>query len=86
MQLKVADNVETLSEGFAEPKMSEILERSPIVKQLFELACASSRAEVASVEELIDSAVQMQLPIIDALLDAGLVQEEEFFRGVSELD
>ncbi|MEO1858203.1 MAG: GspE/PulE family protein, partial [Rubritalea sp.] len=41
--------------------------------------------EVASVEELIDSAVQMQLPIIDALLDAGLVQEEEFFRGVSEL-
>ena len=65
--------------------MSEISERSPIVQKLFELACKSSRAEVSNVQELIDSAVQMQLSMIDALLDAGLVQEEEFFIGVSEL-
>ena len=55
------------------------------MQQLLELACASSRAEAASVEDVIDSAAQMQLPVIDALLDAGLVQEEEFFKGVSEL-
>ncbi len=65
--------------------MSEILERSPIVQQLFELACASSRAEVENVGEVVDSATQLQLPLIDALLDAGLVQEEEFFHGLSSL-
>ncbi|MFC4993623.1 GspE/PulE family protein [Rubritalea tangerina] len=65
--------------------MSEILERSPIVQQLFELSCSSSRAEEASIEEVIDSASQLQLPIIDALLDAGLVTEEDFYKGLAEL-
>lgn len=85
MQLADAGIVETLNAAFTESIMSEILDRSPIMQQLLELACASSRAEAASVEDVIDSAAQMQLPVIDALLDAGLVQEEEFFKGVSEL-
>lgn len=85
MQLTVASVVETLSAAFADPNMSEILERSPIVQQLLELACASSRADPASIEEVVDSAAQLQLPIIDALLDAGLLLEEDFYKGLSEL-
>lgn len=65
--------------------MSEIIERSPIVQQLCELACSASRAETENVEEVIDSATQLQLPVIDALIDAGLLMEEEFFVGLAEL-
>lgn len=65
--------------------MSEILERSPIVQMLCDLACSSSPSEDAHVEEVVDSATQMQLPLIDALLDAGLVHEEPFYVGLSDL-
>ncbi|MFC5050022.1 GspE/PulE family protein [Rubritalea spongiae] len=65
--------------------MSEILERSPIVQQLYELACACSRAEDEAVAEVVDSAVQLQLPVIDALIDAGLVNEDEFYKGLAQM-
>lgn len=35
--------------------------------------------------EMVDSATQMQLPLIDALLDAGLIHEEPFFKGLAQL-
>jgi type II secretory ATPase GspE/PulE/Tfp pilus assembly ATPase PilB-like protein len=65
--------------------MSEIIERSPIVQQLCELACTTSRAEREAVEEVIDGATQLQLPVIDALIDAGLIGEEDFYKGLADL-
>ncbi|MGJ8671568.1 GspE/PulE family protein [Rubritalea sp.] len=65
--------------------MSKTTERSPIVQQLHDLACASSQADVEAIEEVVDSATQLQLPLIDALIDAGLVTEEEFYKGLAEL-
>lgn len=65
--------------------MSEVIERSPIIAQLLELACASSRSEREAVEEVVDSATQLQLPVIDALIDAGLVTEEDFFKGLAAM-
>lgn len=56
-----------------------------MVEQLCQLACQASRADAGAVEEVVDSAIQLQLPMVDALLDAGLVSEEEFFQGLAEL-
>lgn len=65
--------------------MSEILERSPIVQLLCDLACSASPSEDAHVIDMVDSAIQMQLPLIDALLDAGLIHEEPFFKGLAQM-
>lgn len=57
----------------------------PSLRGLLEVAAAASNADERVLGQLLEHAREVQLSMVDALLDAGLVREEEFFKGLAAM-
>lgn len=63
--------------------MSESIVIDPSLQWLLDIASASSTADDSAIVQVLENARQVQLPLVDSLLDAGLVSEELFFQGLA---